>query len=151
MTPTMTVIEFMGMPLEKWNFESCEATVASGDEWATLYSVRSDDPSKGHATALLIAAKKHYENLGKRFGGSVALNPRMQAIYQRIGITEYGGTPMTHPPSGETAQPGTRCECHECTQARYRMSFQYQMDRAFNPITNVPISLQATPEKESAK
>jgi len=24
-----------------------------------------------------------------------------------------------------------RCECHECTQARYRMSFQYQVDPAF--------------------
>lgn len=23
-----------------------------------------------------------------------------------------------------------RCECHECTQARYRMSMQFQMDNA---------------------
>jgi hypothetical protein len=26
------------------------------------------------------------------------------------------------------------CNCHDCTQARYRMSFQYQLDKAMNPI-----------------
>jgi hypothetical protein len=26
----------------------------------------------------------------------------------------------------------TRCECHECTQARYKMSIQYQFDSAMN-------------------
>lgn len=29
------------------------------------------------------------------------------------------------------------CNCHECTQVRYRMSFQYQIDSALNPISRV--------------
>ena len=27
-----------------------------------------------------------------------------------------------------------RCECHECTQARYRLSFEWQLDQAFRPM-----------------
>lgn len=30
-----------------------------------------------------------------------------------------------------------QCECHDCTQARYRTSFQYQLDQAMNPIRAV--------------
>lgn len=33
-----------------------------------------------------------------------------------------------------------KCECHECTQARYRSSMQYQIDCALRPrIVEVPI------------
>lgn len=26
-----------------------------------------------------------------------------------------------------------RCECHECTQARWKLSFQYQIESALHP------------------
>lgn len=35
------------------------------------------------------------------------------------------------------------CNCHECTQARYRMSFRYQLDQALNPIQGVSQQLPA--------
>lgn len=79
----------MGMSLDRWVYKSCEAHFGTGIDWATLYDIRSTEPSQGHATALLTAAKKHYESQGKRFGGSVALNKRMAGIYKALDITEY--------------------------------------------------------------
>lgn len=77
------------MVLERWTHESCVADFGIGTDWATLYSIDSATPSMGHATALLTEAKSYYEGKGKRFGGSVALNRRMCAIYQRLSIEEY--------------------------------------------------------------
>jgi len=79
----------MGMPLEIWKHESCEAQIAEGPDWATVYSIESADKGNGHAQALLTEAKKYYEGRGLRFGGSVALNPAMQHIYQKLNIHEY--------------------------------------------------------------
>lgn len=78
-------------PLTRWEYKSCRADFGEGQEWATLYFIKSDEPGKGHATILLTSAKRYYEGLGKRFGGTVALNDRMQRIYQRLGIHEYTG------------------------------------------------------------
>ena len=97
MTPTDTnkgkveKVNVLGMELEQWTYESCTATFAApeGEDFATLYDIQSKDEGKGHATALLEAAKKHYEGLGKKFGGTIALNDRMRRIYQRLGIKEY--------------------------------------------------------------
>ncbi len=86
---TVSVITVMGMELDRWTHESCTADFGTGDDWATLYNIRSADPGKGHATELLTAAKQFYQAEGKRFGGTVALTPRMKAIYQRVGMTEY--------------------------------------------------------------
>jgi hypothetical protein len=73
-----------------WSWSSAgTAEFGIGDDWATLASIESTEPGKGHATALLTAAKRHYEAQGKRFGGSVALNERMRAIYRHLGIREY--------------------------------------------------------------
>lgn len=85
----MGIVNVMGMPLEEWKNESCTAHFGTGEGWATLYDIVSQVPSAGHATALLTETKAHYEKEGKTFGGSVALNPRMAAIYERLGITEY--------------------------------------------------------------
>lgn len=82
-------IEVLGLPLEQWTHESCTAEFGVGDDWATLYSICSEVESKGHATALLIAAKRHYEALGKRFASDVALNDRMRRILRRLNIEEY--------------------------------------------------------------
>ena len=79
----------MGMGLEVWEHKSCKAQFGVGDGFATLYLIESKDPSEGHATELLVEAKRYYEERGLRFGGSVALNSRMREIYQRLGIKEY--------------------------------------------------------------
>ncbi len=79
----------LGMDMEQWTHESCVAMIAVGDDWATLYEIKSGDEGKGHATVLLIAAKAFYEGAGKKFGGTVALNDRMRSLYKRLGITEY--------------------------------------------------------------
>ena len=79
----------MGMDLVQWTNKSCVAEFGVGDDWATLYYVESKDWGKGHCTELLRAAKKYYENIGKKFGGSVALNDRMKSIYQKLNIEEY--------------------------------------------------------------
>ena len=78
-----------GMPLDEWKNKSCIAHIASGEDWATVYDIQSKEEGKGHATELLLEAKKYYENQNKRFGGSVALNPRMSALYKKCGIKEY--------------------------------------------------------------
>ena len=79
----------LGMTLHRWTNGGCVADFGVADSWATLYSIKSANEGKGEATALLKEAKKYYEDLGKKFGGSVALNEKMRRIYQRLGITEY--------------------------------------------------------------
>ena len=72
-----------------WQYKSCEAEVGIGNDWATIYFIKSNQPSKGHATKLLLAMKEYYEGRGLRFGGSVALNGIMRHLYQKCGIYEY--------------------------------------------------------------
>lgn len=79
----------LGMDLDEWTHGSCEAHFGVGKDWATLYDIQSQKPGQGDATELLRQAKVYYEGLGKRVGGSVALNERMRAIYQRLGIPEH--------------------------------------------------------------
>jgi hypothetical protein len=79
----------MGMELDIWRHESCEAQIATGDDWATVYLIESSDKGKGHAQALLMEARKYYEGLGLRFGGTVALNNVMGHIYRKLNILEY--------------------------------------------------------------
>lgn len=86
---THKMITVLGMVLQQWVNESCTANFGVGDDWATLYDIKSKEEGKGHATELLIEAKKFYEAEGKRFSGSVALNDRMRNIYKRLNIYEY--------------------------------------------------------------
>ena len=83
------MVNVLGMELERWTNKSCVADFGVGDNWATLYSIKSNEEGKGHATELLVEAKKYYEGQGKKFGGDVALNNRMKKIYQELGIKEY--------------------------------------------------------------
>src|SRR5262249_52780588 len=80
---TITVV---GMELDRWTHASCTAEIAVGEDWATLYSIRSTERRQGHATTLLQAARTYYEAQGKRFGGSVALNEAMARLYRTLGI-----------------------------------------------------------------
>ncbi len=80
---------FMDGTLEIWKHKSCVAEFGFDETWATLYYIESMEEGKGHATELLTEAKKYYEGQGKKFGGSIALNERMRAIYKRLDIEEY--------------------------------------------------------------
>lgn len=84
-------ISMMGMPLVEWKYRSCTANfgVSEEEKYATLYEIISLEQGKGHATYLLTAAKKFFEDTGYKFGGSVALNDRMKSIYKRLNIEEY--------------------------------------------------------------
>ena len=86
----MQKVKSMGMLLDSWRHKSCEATVAVGSDWATIYSILSHEPGKGHATELLLAMKEHYKAQGKVFGSSVALNDRMRFLLTKLNIIEYG-------------------------------------------------------------
>ena len=77
------------MPLERWTYKSCVADFGVGDDWATLYLIESKDEGKGHATHVLKLAKEHYENIGKKVGGDIALNDRMRTLYKEVGYKEY--------------------------------------------------------------
>lgn len=83
------IVNILGMELERWTHKSCEADVAVGIDWATLYVIESKEKRKGHAEELLREIKKHYESKGKVFGGDVALNAGMEKLYQKLNIKEY--------------------------------------------------------------
>lgn len=82
-------IVHIGMPLKQFLWKSCQATVAEGDNWATVYFIESGERNKGHATELMKMLKFIYETKGKIFGGTVALNPAMKRVYEKSGVTEY--------------------------------------------------------------
>lgn len=89
---TMRHVKILNMPLQEWQYESCTAHFATGDDpkkWATAYDVESKEEKKGHATELLRQAKEYYEKQGRFVGGTVALNPHMKSIYQKLGYHEY--------------------------------------------------------------
>ena len=78
-----------GGGLDHWTYKSCYAQFATGKNWATLYLVQSSEEGKGHATTLLIEAKKHYETQNKFVAGSVPLNGRMAELYEKVGYKYY--------------------------------------------------------------
>ncbi len=82
-------VNILGMELDEINFASCTAHFGIGADWATLYHIESQEEGKGHATTLLREAKEYYEGQGKKFGGTVALNPIMRKIYRNLKIKEY--------------------------------------------------------------
>jgi hypothetical protein len=86
---TARKINAMGMELDEWRNKSCIAHFGTGKDWATLYDIVSGEPSKGHATELLLEAKRYYEKQGKKVAGDVALNDRMHNLYKKVGYTEY--------------------------------------------------------------
>jgi hypothetical protein len=82
-------VNVMGCNLVRWSYKGCEVDFGIGDDWATIYSVESKDKGKGYATKLLGVAKAFYEQSGKKFGGTVALNDTMSHIYKKLNIEEY--------------------------------------------------------------
>lgn len=81
-------VSVLGMELDEWEYKSCVAHFGVGEDWACLYDIESKQMGCGHATTLLQYAKKYYEPIGKRVVGSVALNPTMKHIYEKLNITE---------------------------------------------------------------
>jgi hypothetical protein len=89
----VTKVNSMGMVLDRWSYKGCVADFGVGEEdghtFATLYHIESETKRKGYATSILATAKKYYEEQGKKFGGSVALNDGMRRIYKKLNIEEY--------------------------------------------------------------
>lgn len=63
------------------------AEVAEGDGWATIYVVYSESRGKGYCQQLLTKLKDIYKDV--RFGCTVALNPTMRHILDKLNIEEY--------------------------------------------------------------
>ncbi len=89
MKSKMKKVNNLGMELDEWQLQNTFAHFGVGKDWATLYDIQSMDKNKGIAQELIIEAKKYYEDKGKKFGGTVALNPIMAHIYKKLKITEY--------------------------------------------------------------
>jgi len=81
--------ESMGMSLTKITYKSCTARIGVGDNWATIYSIESDEQGKGHCQELCKQAKEYYSQHEKVFGSTVALNPTMKHILIKLEIPEY--------------------------------------------------------------
>lgn len=86
---THKTIESCGMQLEQWNYKSCTAEIGIGNNWATIYSIQSNDKRKGHATELLTFIKTYYEKRNKIFGSSVALNQDSKNLLLKLNIKKY--------------------------------------------------------------
>lgn len=82
-------VNHMGMSLERWIHKSCVADIGTGEDWATIYSITSNEKSKGHGAELLLEMKRYYEAEGKKFGSSVALSGAMKHLLEKLSIEEY--------------------------------------------------------------
>ena len=85
----MKQVNSMGMLLDEWKHKSCIAMIGTGKDFATIYMISSNEQRKGHATELLIAMQKYYENQGKVFGSSIALNDKMSRLLKKLDIIKY--------------------------------------------------------------
>lgn len=79
----------LGMELTEVKWKSCIATFGEGPGWATIYSIESSDKEQGHSQELLIQMKAYYSLLDKEMASTVALNPTMEHILEKLSIKEY--------------------------------------------------------------
>jgi hypothetical protein len=84
---TLTDAEVLGMPLTKFEYKGVYGHLSEGDDWATIYNIQSANPGNGEAQEALMILKNLYSD--KRFGSTVALNPTMKHILEKLEITEY--------------------------------------------------------------
>jgi len=74
---------------------------------------------------------------GNRESRNMSASSRLQA---RIGRSRSAGGLGDRKQGGMMDRNVEQCECHDCTQARYRQSFRYQFDQAMNPIKHPTIA-----------
>lgn len=82
-------IKSLGMELTQFKYKSCIANVGVGEDWATIYSIGSEEQGKGHAQELISMMQAYFNQEGKEFGSSVALSPAMKHILKKFKIKEY--------------------------------------------------------------
>ena len=88
-------IKSLGMPLVQYKANHVQAIVAEGVEngrkWATIYEVICEPMfrNQGSTQAVLSALKRKYEADQYEFGCTVALNPTMAHILEKLKIKEY--------------------------------------------------------------
>ncbi len=66
--------------------KSCVITLGEGDDWISIYSCKSSEKGKGHATEAILIIKENYKH--KKLMGSVPLNNVMKHVYDKCGV-EY--------------------------------------------------------------
>lgn len=88
-------IKSVGMPLVQYKANHVQVIVAEGVEngrkWATIYEVVCEPNfrNQGRTQAVLSALKRKYEAEQYEFGSTVALNPTMAHILEKLKIKEY--------------------------------------------------------------
>jgi hypothetical protein len=82
-------IKVLGMDLFEFTHKDVKGHLFINDTHATIYDVESNNYGVGECQETLSMLKEEYETNGKVFGGTVALNPTMKHIYQKLNITEY--------------------------------------------------------------
>ena len=88
-------IKSLGMPLVQYKANHVQVIVAEGVEngrkWATIYEVVCEPNfrNKGRTQAVLSVLKRKYEAEQYDFGCTVALNPTMAHILEKLKIKEY--------------------------------------------------------------
>jgi hypothetical protein len=79
----------LGMELFEFAHKGVTGHLYVDDKHATIYDVMSANRNKGECLETLGMLKAASEANNKIFGGTVALNPTMKHIYQKLEITEY--------------------------------------------------------------
>jgi hypothetical protein len=82
-------VKVMGMDLFKFTHKGVSGHLFVNNKHATIYDVMSKNRNKGECLETLGMLKEEYEANNKIFGGTVALNPTMKHIYQKLEIKEY--------------------------------------------------------------
>ena len=82
-------------PMKLYKWKHCRAIVYEGKKlgkkWATVAMIETapEFRNQGEATELMLFLKKYYKLQKATFGGTVALNPAMQAVYEKTGVKQY--------------------------------------------------------------
>ena len=88
-------IKSLGMPLVKYKANHVQVIIAEGVEngrkWATIYEAVCEPNfrNQGRTQAVLSVLKRKYEADQYEFGCTVALNPTMAHILEKLKIKEY--------------------------------------------------------------
>ena len=82
-------VNSLGMKLDGWKYESCIANVGTGEDFATIFYIESEEKNKCHATILIKIMSKIYTDEGKSFATSIALSDPMKHLVKKLNLKEY--------------------------------------------------------------
>ena len=76
-----------GGPIFQATHKGVEMTVAVGDTWVSIYSIKSKKRNKGEAQEAILILKKRFND--KELWGSAPLNPIITHIFDKLKV-KYG-------------------------------------------------------------